>query len=62
MDRGHYVVEENAIDNKLIPCNLTKEFQVDNLLVTISGDVKETVQSASSPCCSENFVITKIVR
>ena len=57
-----YIVEQGTIDTKLIPCNLTQEFQVDNLQVTISGDIKATVQGGPAPCCSENFVITKIVR
>ena len=57
-----YIVEQGTIDTKLILCNLTQEFQVDNLQVTISGDIKATVQGGPAPCCSENFVITKIVR
>ena len=57
-----YIVEQGTIDTKLIPCNLTQEFQVDNLQVTISGDIKATAQGGPAPCCSENFVITKIVR
>jgi hypothetical protein len=28
--------------------------------VTISGDVRSRPQGASEPCCTENFVITKI--
>lgn len=39
-----YIVEQGTIDGQLIPCNLTADFQIDNLLVTISGDVKATVQ------------------
>ena len=57
-----YIVEQGTIDTKLNPCNLTPEFQVDNLLVIISGDVKATVQGGPGPCCTENFVITKIAR
>ena len=57
-----YIVEQGTIDTKLIPCNLTQDFQVDNLQVTISGDVKATAQGGSYSCCSENFVISKIVR
>ena len=55
-----YIVEQGAIDTKLIPCNLPQEFQVNNLQVTISGDVKATIQDGQAPCCSENFVISKI--
>lgn len=58
----YYIVEQGVIDTKLIPCNLTQEFQVDNLQVTISGDVKATLQVGPGPCCSENFVISKINR
>lgn len=57
-----YIIEQGTIDTKLNPCNLTHEFQVDNLQVTISGDVKATVQGGPEPCCTENFVITKISR
>jgi hypothetical protein len=60
---GHfYIIEQNTIDTKLNPCNLAKEFQVDNLLVKISGDVKATAQGGPGPCCIENFVITQITR
>lgn len=58
---GAYLVEEGRIDTKLIPCNLPKNFIENNLQVIISGDVKATVQD-SRPCCTENFVITKITR
>ena len=37
-----YIVEQGTIDTKLNPCSLAQEFQVDNLQVTISGDVKLT--------------------
>lgn len=57
-----YIVEQGTIDTKLNPCNLTQEFRVDNLQVTISGDVKATVQGGPAPCCTDNFVIVKITR
>lgn len=57
-----YIVEQGTIDTRLNPCNLTTEFQIDNLQVTISGDVKATLQGGTVPCCTENFVITKITR
>lgn len=57
-----YIVEQGAIDSKLIPCNLAKEFQVDNSVVTLSGDVKATLNTAFEPCCTENLVITKITK
>ncbi|MCC6290323.1 MAG: hypothetical protein IT249_20795 [Chitinophagaceae bacterium] len=55
-----YLVEENTIDTRLIPCNFPMEFFQDGLAVMISGDVKATQQKPSTPCCAENFVITKI--
>ena len=55
-----YIVEQGSIDTRLNPCTLPQEFQVDNLEVTISGDVKSTFQDGAEPCCTENFVITKI--
>jgi len=39
-----YIVEESTIDNRLNPGNLVQKFRVDNLLVTISGEVKATPQ------------------
>jgi hypothetical protein len=56
-----YLVEQGAIDTKLIPCNLPKDFIQNDLQVIVSGDVKATPQS-SGTCCSENFVITKITK
>jgi len=57
-----YIIENNSIDTKLNPCPLAKEFQVDNLQVTISGDVKSTTQGGTGPCCTENFIVTQISR
>ena len=55
-----YIVESGTIDTRLNPCNLAIEFQVNNLQVEISGEVKATVQGGPGLCCIENFVITKI--
>lgn len=55
-----YILEPGIIDSRLIPCNLTKEFKINDLKVIISGEVKATVQIGPGPCCRENFVITKI--
>jgi len=57
-----YLVEEGSIDTRLIPCNFPMEFYQSDLQVTISGEVKGTRQTGLAPCCSENFVITKISR
>jgi hypothetical protein len=57
-----FIVEQGTIDTKLNPCNLPTDFQVDNLQVIISGDVKTSIQGGPGPCCTENFVITKITR
>ena len=57
-----YIIEQGSIDSKLNPCDLTQEFQVDNLQVIISGDVKLTIHGGPEPCCTDNFVITKISR
>ena len=59
---GTYLVEEGAIDNKLLPCNLPIEFVQNDLQVVITGEVKQTSQLASAPCCAENFVIERIAR
>jgi hypothetical protein len=57
-----YIVEQGSIDTKLDPCNLPSEFQIDNLQVIISGDVKATVQGGPGPCCTDVFVISKITK
>lgn len=57
-----FLVEQGSIDSKLVPCNLPADFQFDLLPVTISGDVKTTVQGGPGPCCTEYFVIKKIKR
>ncbi|MEP7320435.1 MAG: hypothetical protein ABI761_00905 [Saprospiraceae bacterium] len=55
-----FIVEQGTIDSRLLPCNLTREFQINNLSVIISGDVKLTTHNAAEPCCTESFVITDI--
>ena len=57
-----YLVEQGTIDTKLIPCNLPQEFMQNDLLVVITGDVKQTTRVASEPCCADNFVIERITR
>jgi hypothetical protein len=57
-----YIIEQGAFDTRLNPCNLSKDFQVDNLDVKLSGEVKITVQGGPGPCCTEDFVILKITR
>lgn len=57
-----YLVETGSIDAKLIPCNLPAEFSQNDLLVIISGEVKQRVQSPMEPCCSEDLFITNISR
>ena len=62
MNNKFYLVEQFTIDTWLNPCNLAREFRIDNLQVTISGDVKTTTYPPGEPCCTENFVITKIAK
>ena len=57
-----WIIEQGTIDTKLIPCNFPMEFYQDGLQVTISGEVKSTLQVGAGPCCIENFVITQISR
>jgi hypothetical protein len=59
-NNNYYIVEQSTIDTRLLPCNLSDEFKVNGLIVTVSGEVKNTVISGA--CCTENFVITKIVK
>jgi hypothetical protein len=56
-----YLIESGTIDTRLRPCNLPQKFQVNNLQVVISGNVKSTIRNGVEPCCTENFVITKIL-
>jgi hypothetical protein len=58
----YYVIEQNTIDTRLRPCYLSPEFMVDGLQVIVSGDVKETAINSSEPCCTDDFIITKISR
>ncbi len=59
-DNQYYIKEQFTIDTRLLPCNLADEFKVSGLLVTISGEVKNSLPN--NPCCTDNFVITKISR
>jgi hypothetical protein len=54
-----YIVEDGAIDTKLIPCNFPIEFYENDLRVTTSGEVKATPQTAFGPCCTENYEMRK---
>ncbi|RYZ28888.1 MAG: hypothetical protein EOP49_41090 [Sphingobacteriales bacterium] len=56
------LVEEGAIDTRLLPCNLPMEFYQHDLVVTVSGDVKAARQTGQVPCCAENLAITAITR
>ena len=57
-----YIIEQNTIDTRLLPCNLDASFAVDNLQVTVSGEVKQTNSIAGEPCCTNNFIISNITR
>lgn len=57
---GFLLIESNTIDSRLNPCNLDAAFRVDNLEVIVSGDVKATPRNTLEPCCTDNFVISKI--
>jgi hypothetical protein len=53
-----YIIEKGIIDTRLLPCSLDDEFKIDNLPVTITGEVKNTIPTGV--CCTENFVVNKI--
>ncbi len=55
-----YLVEEGAVDTKLIPCSIGMEYYQNDLSVIISGEVKQTKPDGMSPCCMENIVLTSI--
>lgn len=56
----YFIIIENTFDSRLKPCNLEKSYQVNDLPVTVSGDVKSTAGNGLAPCCTFNFVITSI--
>ena len=58
LNNEFYLIEKGTIDTKLLPCTLADDFKVNNLQVTISGEVKNTLKTGV--CCTENFVISKI--
>lgn len=58
LNNEFYIIENGTIDTKLLPCSLANEFKINNLPVTITGEVKNTIPTGV--CCTENFVITKI--
>jgi hypothetical protein len=53
-----YIIEKGIIDTRLLPCSLADEFKINNLPVTITGEVKNTIPTGI--CCTENFVVNKI--
>lgn len=58
----YYIIEQNAIDTRLLPCNLDASYAIDNLSVIVSGDVKRTYPVVGEPCCTNNFIISSITR
>lgn len=59
---GAYLVEDNTIDARLLPCNLPAEFLENNLRVMISGEVKNIPNTAGMPCCDEGIILEQIRR
>ena len=58
----YYLIESGTIDLRLLPCNLEEAYKQDGLQVTVSGYVKGDNTAQGEPCCTSNFVITKISR
>ena len=56
---NYFIIEQGSIDTRLNPCLLAQEYKINNLPVVISGEVKLT-PGTFEPCCTVNFVITKI--
>jgi hypothetical protein len=59
-----YLTELGTIDTRLVPCNFPAgaAFHQEGLQVTISGDVKVTFSTDYGPCCTENLVLSAIVK
>lgn len=53
-----FLVENGAIDTRLKACSLPQQFQVNDLPVTITGNVKETQREGI--CCTDNFELREI--
>jgi len=60
VDQKVYLVEEDAIDGKLLPCRIADEFKVDGLSVRISGNVKQTPPVPFTFETTDNFELTNI--
>jgi hypothetical protein len=58
LNNEFYIIEKGTIDTKLLPCSLSDEFKINNLPVTVTGEVKNTIPTGV--CCTENFVVNKI--
>jgi hypothetical protein len=58
----YYLIEAGTIDLRLLPCNLEDTYKQNGLQVIISGNVKGNATGQGEPCCTSNFVITKISR
>jgi hypothetical protein len=58
LNNEFYIIEKGTIDTRLLPCSLADEFKINNLPVTITGEVKNTIPTGV--CCTENFVVNKI--
>ncbi len=56
----YYIIEQNAIDTKLVPCNLPNNFKQDNLQVILSGNVKSIPWNTMEPCFTAGLEITSI--
>ena len=55
----YYIIEQNTIDTKLLPCTLSPEFRVHGLQVIVSGNVKSAVKNIPI-CCIDNFQLLSI--
>ncbi|WP_276482172.1 hypothetical protein [Paraflavitalea pollutisoli] len=57
---GIYLVENGAIDTRLITCDLPMEFQKNDQEVIITGGVRRMPPINGFPCCIESLDIASI--
>lgn len=47
-----YLIPEGAIDSKYYPCSIPEAFQVNDLPVKITGDIRAKASAGPGPCCN----------
>lgn len=60
-ENQYFIIEQNTIDTRLLPCTLPVAFQKEKLAVTISGEVKDYPNGEKVQiCCTERIILRLI--